>query len=189
MNFARVEHGLRQLRAHPLTFLARVASRVRAQLSFGKYELGARVSSDDCVRASGQGRIEVGDGVHFAGGMLRTELISHSGALLHLGTGSLLNYGVSIEAHQLVSIGERCLFASQVRVADSAEGRCAAIVIGDDVWLAYGVVIMPGVTIGSGAVISAGSVVRSDVPGRSLARGNPALSTPLRPEVSAVPEL
>lgn len=48
------------------------------------------------------------------------------------------------------------------------------VVIGDDVWICAGAIIMPGVTIGSGAVIAAGAVVTHDVPSRTLVAGVPA---------------
>lgn len=47
-------------------------------------------------------------------------------------------------------------------------------VVGHDVWLGYGAIIMSGVTIGSGAIIAAGSVVTKDVPPYSIVGGNPA---------------
>lgn len=47
-------------------------------------------------------------------------------------------------------------------------------VIGNDVWIGYGAVIMPGVTIGDGAIIAAQSVVVGDVPAYSIYGGNPA---------------
>ena len=51
--------------------------------------------------------------------------------------------------------------------------RALPITIGDDVWIAANVVVLPGVTIGRGAVIGAGSVVTKDVPAGVLAAGNP----------------
>jgi virginiamycin A acetyltransferase len=47
-------------------------------------------------------------------------------------------------------------------------------VIGNDVWLGYDVLVMPGVKIGDGAIVAARSVVVSDVPAYSVVRGNPA---------------
>lgn len=41
-------------------------------------------------------------------------------------------------------------------------------------WLAQGAVICPGVTIGENAVIAAYAVVKSDIPARCVAAGNPA---------------
>lgn len=48
------------------------------------------------------------------------------------------------------------------------------IVIGDDVWIGFGVVILSGVNIGSGSVIAAGSVVIESFPPLSVIGGNPA---------------
>jgi virginiamycin A acetyltransferase len=47
-------------------------------------------------------------------------------------------------------------------------------VIGNDVWLGYQALIMPGVKIGDGAVVAAASVVTSDVPPYAIVAGNPA---------------
>ena len=48
------------------------------------------------------------------------------------------------------------------------------ICIGDNVWIAANVVILPGVSIGEGAVVGAGSVVTKDVPPMTIVAGNPA---------------
>ncbi|QXG55912.1 Vat family streptogramin A O-acetyltransferase [Pantoea jilinensis] len=47
-------------------------------------------------------------------------------------------------------------------------------VIGNDVWIGYQALIMPGIKIGNGAIISSRSVVTSDVPAYSIMGGNPA---------------
>ncbi|GAA0386510.1 CatB-related O-acetyltransferase [Streptomyces luteireticuli] len=47
-------------------------------------------------------------------------------------------------------------------------------VIGNDVWIGYQALIMPGVRIGDGAVIAAGSVVTGDVEPYTIVGGNPA---------------
>jgi virginiamycin A acetyltransferase len=47
-------------------------------------------------------------------------------------------------------------------------------VIGNDVWIGYDSIIMPGVKVGNGAVIAARSVVTRDVPAYSIVAGNPA---------------
>ena len=47
-------------------------------------------------------------------------------------------------------------------------------VIGNDVWIGYDALIMPGVTIGNGAIVSSRSVVVSDVPAYTIVGGNPA---------------
>ena len=47
-------------------------------------------------------------------------------------------------------------------------------VIGNDVWLGYQTLVMPGVRIGHGAIVASGSVVTTDVPDYGIAGGNPA---------------
>ena len=51
--------------------------------------------------------------------------------------------------------------------------QTAPIVIGNNVWIGGGVIIMPGVTIGDNVVIGAGSVVTKDIPDNVVAYGNP----------------
>jgi acetyltransferase-like isoleucine patch superfamily enzyme len=46
--------------------------------------------------------------------------------------------------------------------------------IRDNVYIGYGVIILPGVTIGPNAIVSAGSVVRSDVAEGDVVAGVPA---------------
>lgn len=47
-------------------------------------------------------------------------------------------------------------------------------VIGNDVWIGYESLVMPGVKIGDGAIISSRSVVVSDVAAYTIVGGNPA---------------
>jgi virginiamycin A acetyltransferase len=47
-------------------------------------------------------------------------------------------------------------------------------VIGNDVWLGYDALVMPGVRIGHGAIVASRSVVVSDVPPYAIVGGNPA---------------
>lgn len=46
--------------------------------------------------------------------------------------------------------------------------------IGNDVWIGYDALIMPGVTIGDGAIVSSRSVVTANVPPYAVVGGNPA---------------
>ena len=47
-------------------------------------------------------------------------------------------------------------------------------IIGNDVWIGYEALIMPGVKIGNGAIVSSRAVVVSDVPAYTIVGGNPA---------------
>jgi phosphonate metabolism protein (transferase hexapeptide repeat family) len=55
-----------------------------------------------------------------------------------------------------------------------AERRDDRVVIGNDVWIGHGVIVLPGVTVGDGAVLAAGAVVTKDVAPYTIVGGVPA---------------
>jgi len=63
------------------------------------------------------------------------------------------------------------LDAKDIRSAWDNKGD---IVIGNDVWIGYEAVIMPGVKIGDGAIIATRAVVTKDVPPYTIVGGVPA---------------
>jgi maltose O-acetyltransferase len=107
------------------------------------------------------------------------------GTQIAIGAGCFINYDAifldcaSITIGDNVSIGPRAQLVTALHPVDDHEARragwesAAPIVIGDNVWLAAGVIVCPGVTIGDNTVIGAGSIVTKDVPARVLAAGNP----------------
>jgi len=64
--------------------------------------------------------------------------------------------------------------------SDAMEGKSyptkGNTAVGNDVWIGYNAIIMPGVTIGDGAIIAANSTVTKDVEPYSIVGGNPALT-------------
>jgi phosphonate metabolism protein (transferase hexapeptide repeat family) len=48
------------------------------------------------------------------------------------------------------------------------------VVIGNDVWIGHGAIVLPGIAIGHGAVVAAGAVVTKDVEPYAIAAGVPA---------------
>jgi chloramphenicol O-acetyltransferase type B len=77
--------------------------------------------------------------------------------------------------HNFQQVGVPVRLAMAIRDKDyDWLGSELKTVVGDDVWIGYGSIIMQGVTIGSGAVIAAGSVVTKDVEMYSIYGGYPA---------------
>jgi maltose O-acetyltransferase len=82
----------------------------------------------------------------------------------------------------LISIGDQVVFAPNVRlIAHDASTRYAIghtrlgrINMGSRCFIGDSVIVLPGVTIGDDCIIGAGSVVTHDIPGNSVAAGNPA---------------
>ncbi|ADM96736.1 DapH/DapD/GlmU-related protein [Dickeya dadantii] len=62
------------------------------------------------------------------------------------------------------------------------------VVIGHDVWIGHGAIVLPGVTIGNGAIVGAGSIVTKSVPAWTVVVGNPARVLRPRFEDPAVAE-
>ena len=51
--------------------------------------------------------------------------------------------------------------------------QTAPVIVGNNVWIGGGAILMPGVSIGDNVVIGAGSVVTKDIPSNKIAYGNP----------------
>lgn len=51
--------------------------------------------------------------------------------------------------------------------------RTAPVIIGRNVWIGGGAILLPGITIGDNVVIGAGSVVTRDIPADTVAVGSP----------------
>jgi acetyltransferase-like isoleucine patch superfamily enzyme len=94
--------------------------------------------------------------------------------------------------HDFRTIGKRIRESPWIGDADySGPGKGLKIIVGDDVWIGYGAVVLSGVAIGRGAVIAAGSVVTKDVDAYAIVAGNPARKRAVRftPEEIAEHEL
>jgi maltose O-acetyltransferase len=112
------------------------------------------------------------------------------GYQITIGARSFINFGAvildsaTVRIGDDVQIGPGAYLVTPTHPLDADERRtglelASPIVLGDDVWLAARVTVLPGVTIGDGAVIGAGSVVTHDMPAGHLCFGSPC--RPIRP--------
>lgn len=106
------------------------------------------------------------------------------GRNISVGKDFYANYDCVMLDAAPITIGNHVLFGPKVglytsnHLFDAIErqtGGCVAkpIRIGNDVWLAANVTVLPGVTIGNNTIIGAGSVVTHDIPNNVIAAGNP----------------
>jgi acetyltransferase-like isoleucine patch superfamily enzyme len=140
---------------------------------------------------TGRGRITLGSGVRLSG----KPSIGFSNRLLarpelSVGDDTFIGHDCSFGIASSVSIGKHCYLAGCVGVRDfdghpvDAIRRRAKeptppeairpVVIGDDVWIGAGALIMKGVTVGDRSIVGAGAVVTHNVPPDTIVAGNPA---------------
>jgi len=103
---------------------------------------------------------------------------------LHLGENCAIASFVHIWSNEEVTIGAESIIAAHVQISSSthnylrrpyrSERIDRKVVIGRNVWIGSGAIVLPGVSIGDNAVIGAGSVVTKDVPENALVYGVPA---------------
>jgi len=95
-------------------------------------------------------------------------------------TGPLhVDLGAAVRIGDRVRLGHHVALLTVDHEIGPAEQRCgdvlmAPVIIGDGVWLASYVTILPGVSVGNGSIVAAGAVVTHDVPPNTLVAGVPA---------------
>ncbi|MEF9940146.1 MAG: sugar O-acetyltransferase [Clostridium sp.] len=113
---------------------------------------------------------------------------------IYLGNNCEINMNCTFLDDNKIIIGDNALIAPNVQIYtafhpqnpkerfgepktdDSFEfckTQTAPVVIGNNVWIGGGVIIMPGITIGDNVVVGAGSVVTKDIPSNKISYGNP----------------
>ena len=107
------------------------------------------------------------------------------GSNIRLGRGVFMNFGGIILDSVDIRIGDTTQIGPGVQILgadhprDPAQRRAMLefgqpVIIGANVWIGGGAIILPGVTIGDDAIIGAGSIVTRDVAAGSTVAGNPA---------------
>lgn len=105
------------------------------------------------------------------------------GKNIHLGKRVFINAGCCFQDQGGIWIGDDVQIGHQVKILTLNHGKNPddrktiypqKVVIGNNVWIGSGAVILPGVTIGENAIIGAGSVVTKNVPDNQTFAGNPA---------------
>jgi maltose O-acetyltransferase len=101
--------------------------------------------------------------------------------------GSNSGLGVNCHVRGPLKMGENVMMAPEVTILTSNHNfedinkpiieqghSIKKVEIGNDVWIGYRAIILPGVSIGNGAIVAAGSIVTKDVPEFAIIGGNPA---------------
>ena len=145
---------------------------------------GGHVESGARVFTYHTGSIKIGNKVKIGRGSVISNY-DKNGAV-DIGDGTAIGWYNNFYCQGGLSIGKNVLFASNVCILTSNHGwkdastpimcqhsSCKGVRIGDDSWIGYNAIILPGVNIGCHVVIGAGSVVTKDMPDYAVCAGNP----------------
>ena len=116
---------------------------------------------------------------------LRPPLHVDYGSNISIGARCFANYGLVALDVATITIGDDVQMGPNVQLLTPTHPvepgprrdkweAAQPIVIGDNVWLGGGAIVLPGVTIGENTVVGAGAVVTRDLPANVVAVGNPA---------------
>jgi len=131
-------------------------------------------------------RVRIGRGCVI--GRCRLDTMDGGGGRIEIGDCTIIYGGVEVLVHGgRVTIGRNCLITRRATVLTGGHGfqdrdrlireqphECSDVRVGDDCWIGYAAILLPGVTVGDGAVVAAGSVVTHEVPPYTVVAGVPA---------------
>jgi acetyltransferase-like isoleucine patch superfamily enzyme len=133
--------------------------------SFG-LEIGRKTMIARNVQLAAKGgRIKLGENIGIG-----------SNCVVHAGRSNLVQIGNNVIIAPYVYIGGTRYHYNRLDIPMVEQGTDpqGGVIIGDDVWIGAGAVIVDGIKIGSHAIVGAGAVVTKDVPGYSIVGGVPA---------------
>lgn len=133
-------------------------NRIGVNSSFDGYMGRCTYIGSNCSISGKIGRYcSISDAVHVVSGIHPTE---------HFVSTSPVFYSLRMQCGKTYVKKEK--FKEHV-FADEKERH--VVIIGNDVWIGYGAIILSGIVIGDGAIIAAGAVVCSDVEPYSIVGG------------------
>ena len=171
---ARLYH--RQLHLGPHVFIGAHVLIYQVNNDSGPVELGRRVRlhQDVIVETGTGGSLRIGEESNI---LPRCQLSAYQGPI-DIGRGVSMAPYCALYPYDHGILPELPIRKQPLRSR-------GGIVIGDEVWLGVGVIVLDGVRIGAGAVVGAGSVVAHDVPAGAVVQGVPARVVMFRSDLAS----
>ena len=162
--------------------------KVRCRIFKRQVLIGRHFMVEGSLEIRGPGRVVFGDHCTVVGSVRApvTPYTHAPEAEIIFGNRVVTN-GTRFGCRQRIEIGEGCLLAD-ARIMDTdfhaldpqgkhrwqTVGKSKPVVLGPNVWVCAGAMVLKGVTIGANSVVAAGAVVTRDVPPNVVVDGNPA---------------
>ena len=163
--------------------------RARCHLLCSQYNRTTEADEEERTRILDELMPDRGEGVYLQG-----PIWFDFGCNISMGKGSYANVNFTVLDEGPVKIGENVFIGPNVSIMTAIHPLCwqdrnsffnpktgvvtnleytGAVTVGDNCWIAAGVILCGPVTIGAGSVIGAGAVVTKDIPENSFAAGVP----------------
>lgn len=156
-------------------FLIRFLKRLRdlwyKYIVWRKYKIGKNFHCGRDTFLWAKNRLEIGDNFYLGKhSSIETNCVIGNDVIIANHVGIVGRYD-----HNYQQVGVPVRLAMQIRDEDyDWKGKDELTVIGDDVWIGYGAIILSGVKIADGCIIAAGALVTKDTEPYSIYAGSPA---------------
>lgn len=154
-----------------LAFLRRLRTYVTLRRARAVKTFGRDIHIGERCKLWAPDSIDIGSGVYIG-----KEVMIEANCTI--GDGAIIANRVAVVGrhdHDFRQVGVPVRFGAWVgALSPDHVHRRERAVIGADVWIGYGAIILTGCTVGRGSIVAAGAVVTKDVPPYSIVGGNPA---------------
>lgn len=140
-----------------------------------KIPFSKNISFSSQVKAKNKGSINIGKGIRIN---KYSSIVATNGGIIEIGQNVSFNRMSICAAHTKISIGSNTSIGPNVCIYDhdhkfGEQGKekgfnTKEVIIGDNVWIGAGTIILRGTEIGQNCVIGAGCVVKGNIPANSL---------------------
>ena len=168
-----------------VTFLSKSRMTFHKSDNYAYIGPDSKISSTNNINFSGNNALLYVCGnstLNLSGAIFTSSVIFFFG----FGSSIYVNFTCTVYEAKNIIIGSDCMFSHYIHFRNAPGhgiydgtskeriSRGKSIIIGDHVWIGYGVKIMKGVNVNSGSMIGADSFLTKDIPAKCMAAGSPA---------------